>query len=50
MGAKRIGLVTPDTSGVTQRINQIYETLGFEIEAWRADGGNWTYHGLVPLI
>ncbi|MBU2866033.1 maleate cis-trans isomerase family protein [Pacificibacter marinus] len=40
MGAKRIGLVTPYTSDVAQRINQNYETLGFEIGAWRADGGD----------
>ena len=40
LGAKRIGLVTPYTDDVAQQINRNYETLGFEIAAWRADGGD----------
>ncbi|TYC58293.1 Asp/Glu/hydantoin racemase [Rhodobacterales bacterium] len=39
-GAKRIGIVTPYTAEVAEQINRNYASLGYEIAAWRHDGGD----------
>lgn len=40
MGAKRLGMVTPYTADVAEKINHNYETMGFKIAASIHDGGD----------
>ena len=43
IGAKRLGMVTPYTDDVAAQINQNYTDMGFEIVAFRNDGGDLSH-------
>ncbi|MFT5067155.1 MAG: maleate isomerase [Reinekea sp.] len=43
IGAKRLGMVTPYTDDVADQINQNYADMGFEITAFRNDGGDMSH-------
>ena len=43
IGAKRLGMVTPYTDDVAAQINQNYTDMGFEIAAFRNDGGDLSH-------
>jgi len=39
LGIRKLGMVTPYTQDVAERINRTYRDLGFHIGGWRHDGG-----------